>query len=118
MAISRGDIVRADIPYRDSNGEFKTKERPALVLSDGQHNLHRKDVIVAKITTVKKQNLSQWDVVITDLEGCGLRKSSKIVCDSIHTVSSKYCSKPIGKASPEIMKEVSEKVQKLFRWRP
>lgn len=55
MTISRGGIVITNIPYQNNDGEFETKKRPVLVLSWRQHNLHRKDIIVAKITTIKEK---------------------------------------------------------------
>ena len=118
--VRRGDIVIANVPYQNDEGEFETKKRPVLVLSWKGHNQHRKDAIVVKVTSVKKQKFSEWDVVITasDLEKNKLEKPSKIVCDSIHTINTKHCGRLVGRVKQEKMKEIVEKIENLIRWRP
>ena len=106
-----GDVVIADIPYRQKPG---SKARPTVVISSQCHNSVRQDLVVVEISG--KPVAGPWDIRIEEWREAGLRKQSKVVCDSISTVFQGRL-KPIGRIDPEILDELKARIALILELR-
>jgi mRNA interferase MazF len=88
-----GDIVLIPFPFSDLS---QSKLRPAVIVS--KNNLSYNDVIVSFITTQSSftKNTITIDEKESLFQSSGLKKSSKIRCDKIATLSKKIILGKIG----------------------
>jgi mRNA interferase MazF len=70
-----GDIVLLQFPFTDLT---TTKKRPAIVVSSGEYNNKRPDIIVMAVTSRIREIQSFCDVTIEEWKQAGLIKESAI----------------------------------------
>ena len=70
-----GDIVLLQFPFTDLT---TTKKRPAVVVSSGEYNNKRPDIIVMAVTSRIREIQSFCDVAIEEWKQAGLIKESAI----------------------------------------
>lgn len=70
-----GDVVRVAFPFADSEGR---KERPAVVVSSAPYHQYRPDILVVALSTRLIANIEIGEFVLSDWQGVGLEKSSRV----------------------------------------
>ena len=109
MIVQRGDVVIVDYPYASGAGR---KRRPALVVQNNTNNRRLTNTIIVGMTT----NISRVDeptqllIRVATPEGrqSGLIADSAVTCENLLTVEQGLISRTIGKASPDMMKQVDD----------
>ena len=102
-------IVSVPFPFSD---KFQTKRRPALVLSEENHQADTGTITLAMITTAKNSTW-QSDYTIQDIKKTGLMTPS-IIRQKIFTIDSDLIFQKIGKLSLHDETEVKKKIKKHF----
>jgi mRNA interferase MazF len=103
--------VTARIKYSEADS-VKSKRRPALVISSFEHNGHRKDLVLLKISSRPVMD-SRWEVAIASNKTTGLVTQSKVVCDHLETLSKDSVEK-IGRIDSLTLARVRRKLSLLF----
>ena len=103
----KGDVVVLPFPYTDLS---TTKKRPALVIA----TLRGQNVILAQITTVKREDEDLISLMKKDFETSFLKQDCFIMPSIIFTAESPTISYKIGKLKKEKIKEVQENLCKIF----
>jgi len=111
--MTKDKIVLVPFPFDDLSAE---KVRPAVCLTDpiGQH----RHVILAFITSNTNQEFLETDVMLDsndkNFNVTGLRVSSALRLHRLMTVTTSLICRELGELSPEMKKQVVEKLRKLF----
>jgi len=111
--MTKGKVVLVPFPFDDLS---TTKVRPAVCLTDpiGPH----RHVVLAFITSKVPLELLESDVVLTstqpDFTMTGLRVTSTLRLHRLMTVTTALIRRELGKLSPRMQAEVTEKLQRLF----
>src|SRR5262249_28072459 len=110
MAVRRGDIILADLPYSDASG---SKVRPGLVVQNDLNNQRLQDVIIALITSTTHRPAvepTQLLIDITTAEGrkSGLLHTSAIKCEHLITLHQRLIKRVIGRLSSPDMAKVND----------
>jgi len=105
----QGDIVLIPVPFSNL---ISIKKRPILVLSNTEHNLMNRDMIVIAITS----NLDQKGIKISnnDLSDGFLPKLSVIKIDKIYTLDASIAIKRIGKVNEAVLSNTFNEFVKLI----
>ncbi len=109
----RGDVVLVPFPFTDLSS---AKQRPALVVSADNFNSTRDDVLVAAITSQVPVVLAADEFVIpaTELNACGLPKSSVIRLTKLVSLHQQLIVKRIGNLSNPTLTQVLAQFRQLF----
>ncbi|MCL2185407.1 MAG: type II toxin-antitoxin system PemK/MazF family toxin [Treponema sp.] len=105
----QGEILLVPVPFSDLSS---VKKRPVLVLSNYNHNVSNRDIIVIAITS----NLTQEGIEITNdslIDGF-LPKKSIIKVDKVYTLEVGIVIKKIGKIKNEVLLETYNEFLKLI----
>jgi phage regulator Rha-like protein/mRNA-degrading endonuclease toxin of MazEF toxin-antitoxin module len=108
MEVKRGDIYYADLS--PVVGSEQGGVRPVLVIQNDVGNKFSSTVIVASITSVKKDFITH---VTIGLE-CGLKAESKVELEQIRTIDKRRLREKVGHVPPEVMARVDEKLDISF----
>lgn len=109
----RGKVVLLPFPFDDLSS---TKVRPAVCLTEpiGPH----RHVVVAFITSQFPDSPLESDVILAtdnpDFAATGLRVSSAVRLHRLMTVTTSLIQRELGALSPELLKAVQARLQKLF----
>ena len=103
-----GDIIVVSFPFSDLSSK---KKRPALVLS----NLEGNDIIICEITSRIRKDLYSVLSENKDLELGNLRTKSIIRVNRLLTIHKDKINYKFGKLNDLKIKEVGEKLNKVFR---
>lgn len=95
MAYSFGDVVLVPFPFTDQSG---AKKRPAVVVSGGNYNTQRRDLIIMAITSQVRQPAGFADVLVNDWQTAGLIKPS-VLKPVITTIEQGLVVRTMGKLS-------------------
>ncbi len=101
------DVIVLPFPYTDFSN---TKKRPALVIS----NLKGQNVILAQITTNKRNDEDLINLTKNDFSAGPLNLNSYIIPSLIFTFDSTKISYKIGKLNSKKIKEVQNKLVDIF----
>lgn len=109
----KGKIVLVPFPFDDLSAG---KVRPAVCLTDpiGQY----RHVILAFVTSNTNQEFLETDVMLDsndkNFNVTGLRVSSALRLHRILTVTTSMICRELGELSPEMKKQVAEKLRRIF----
>jgi mRNA interferase MazF len=112
-SMTKDKIVLVPFPFDDLSAK---KVRPAVCLTDpiGQH----RHVILAFITSNTNQEFLETDVILDsndkNFNVTGLHVSSALRLHRLMTVTTSLICRELGELSPEMKKQVVEKLRKLF----
>jgi len=111
LSFEQGEIVVAQILFSEQIG---IKTRPALVISNNKFNKKSEDLILLKITSNSKK--TEYDIKLTnnDIEEGELKTESQIMIDNPVTTYKGMIKNKIGKISNQKLKEVKQKIKKLY----
>ncbi|HVW01863.1 MAG TPA: type II toxin-antitoxin system PemK/MazF family toxin [Planctomycetaceae bacterium] len=108
MAVSRGEIVLAELPFTDGSG---SKVRPALVVQNDANNRRLQDVILALITSKTDRatvEATQFLIDVSTPEGeqTGLLHTSAVKCEHLVTLHQRFLKRVIGRLSASEMQQI------------
>ncbi|MBU1091505.1 type II toxin-antitoxin system PemK/MazF family toxin [Patescibacteria group bacterium] len=108
----KGKIVLIPFPFTDLSG---SKVRPAVVVSDF---LQGDDAVVSFISSLKVKGLQKTDLAIKKndkgFSQTGLKTDSVVKVGKIATLDKKTILGEIGGLSPDVQKEIDNKIKILF----
>ena len=93
MNFEFGEIVLVPFPFTD---QTTTKQRPAVVISSSDYQLHRSDVVLMAVTSQAKPSLFYGELVITEWQQAGLKKPS-VIKPVLATIHKKLLRKRLGR---------------------
>lgn len=99
----RGDVVRVRLD--PAEGSEQRGERPGLVISSDEINLHSPVILVASLTTRKTERVYPFEVLIEAPEG-GLHQTSKVMLIHLRGLDKRRIVGHYGSLSAETMKQV------------
>jgi len=106
---TRGNFVWLPWPFTDWSS---TKGRPALVIASNLAG--SSDFIGLMVTTQCRSHGRQYHVIVDEsapgFRETGLARTSCIRCDRIYTFDGRMVKRLLGRASPQLMKEVGDKL--------
>ena len=101
----QGKIEKGDIFFFDKGPTVGTEQhggRPGVIVSNNTGNIHSDNVLVVYTTTQPKADLPTHVIINTT------GKESTVLCEQIHTLSTKKILKYYGHVTPEEMKEIDK----------
>lgn len=111
-----GHIIRAEVPYSDSEG---SKSRFPIVVSSREFNQTYPEVIVA--FTTRSANIKHprgYDVEISDKHTeftlTSLSKTTTVRCGRLWTIDQRKISDVIGTVPDDLLSDIQRLVQKCF----
>lgn len=121
--LNRGDVCLLEYPFTDRSA---AKLRPALILqpfgrlflelTGAGGSLKGADAIFVQITSKIREG--EFNIILKRdnpwFASTGLRADSTIQCWNINTISKALVKRTIGKACPELMTRVDEKVRRVL----
>jgi mRNA interferase MazF len=106
---NRGDVVLVSFKFSNETGE---KKRPAVILSSKAYQLHRKETIVAAITSNIERNLI-GDHLIEDWKKAGLLYPS-LATGIIRTVQQDLVTRKLGTMSQSDLHAIENNLRAIF----
>ena len=103
----KGDVVVLPFPYTNLS---TTKKRPALVIA----MLRGQNIILAQITTVKREDEDLISLTKKDFETGFLKQDSFIMLSIISTAEISTVAYKVGNIKKEKIKEVEKKLVEIF----
>jgi len=94
---SFGDIILVPFPFTD---QTTTKKRPAVVVSSGEYNDDRPDLIIMAITSRLHQVDKLGEKLVSDWQGAGLIKPS-VFKPILATIENSLVIKQLGRLKNE-----------------
>ncbi len=106
----RGDIVLVPVPFTDLS---ESKQRPALVISNDEHNSKVEDVVVCGITSNIRDE--DYSIVIDqkDMSEGAMPVLSRIKVDKLFTLDKKIILRQLGRVNKELLEVVKKEFLKL-----
>ena len=105
MVVKRFDVYLINLD--PTIGSEIQKTRPCVIISPDEMNRHIRTVIIAPMTSTKKEYPTRI--------ACRFKKTDgQIVLDQIRTVDKKRLVKKLGMIDPKAQQEVVAVLQKLF----
>ena len=97
------EIILVPFPYSDLS---KNKRRPAMIISNNNHNLHNEDVICCAITSNPREYEKSLPIEENDFENGKLIRPSRIKPTKILSLDQRNIIKVLGKLNVPKSKEV------------
>lgn len=108
-------VLKSDIFYANLNnmiGHVQGGIRPVVVISNNFNNAHSDNVTVVPISSNTNVKLKTHILIDGDLvEECGLVKESKILCETILTISKSQLYQRIGRVTVGLTKKINESIK-------
>lgn len=102
MKYNQGDIVLLPYPYTDLS---KTKQRPAVIIS--KSSVNHQSYIVAKITSVIRQDKFSFSITFNDIDR-ELKYKSEVRTNELFTVSPTIIIKKFASFKKESLRQLTE----------
>lgn len=96
MAHAFGEVVLVPFPFTD---QFGAKRRPAVVVSSGDYNTARRDLVIMAITSQVRYPLGFAEALVTDWQAAGLVKPS-VLKPVFTTIEQDLVVRTMGSLSP------------------
>jgi mRNA interferase MazF len=110
MPYQAGDVLLADLD--PSAGHEQGGRRPVLVLSGPSYNELRNEQLIVAAITSRQRGLPFHIPVGAD---CGLRTPRWVQSESVRAISVQRVIRQLGRASPETVAEVRNRVINFLR---
>ena len=107
MDIRQYDIVLVNL--NPTKGSEIKKTRPCLVISPNEMNRHIRTVIIAPMTTVRRDYASRIDITFQ-------RKKGQVVLDQIRTVDKARLVRRLGTISGTSARKIAHLLQEMFAY--
>ena len=105
-----GDIVLVPFPFTDQSA---VKKRPAVIISSGDYNRHRPDIIIMAVTSQIHSPRYFGDLTITDWQQAGLLKPSAVK-PILTTIEKSLLFKSLGRLSDSDRSELLSNLQNIL----
>ena len=107
----QGEVVLVPVPFTDLSG---AKHRPALIISNDDHNSKVEDVVICGITSNIKDE--DYSIIIDqkDMSEGAMPFLSRIKVDKLFTLNKKIVARRLGKVRREILESVKTEFAKLL----
>lgn len=105
-----GDIILVPFPFTD---QTTTKKRPAAVISSGEYNADRPDLIIMAITSRLHQVDKLGEKLVSDWQGAGLIKPS-VFKPILATIENTLVIKQLGRLQQEDLYSLSLILQDIL----
>lgn len=102
MKYQQGDIILIPFPFNDNFS--LSKKRPCLIISKNEINTHA--CIVAKITSVIKNDYLSYPIFKIDVSGFDMLKASEVRTNEIMTIHETLIINKIGSIKKESLEKV------------
>lgn len=106
----QGDIILIPYPFTDLSA---TKQRPAIVLSNSTSNNFRGDYIVAKVTSVIRNDQFSYQLLPSDMDR-PLPKLSEVRTNELFTVNNSIIKKRFASLKNEAFNILINQVKSHF----
>ena len=110
MPYQAGDVLLVDLD--PVAGHEQEGRRPVLVLSGRSYNELRNEQLIVAAITSRQRGLPFHVPVGAD---CGLRTPSWVQSESVRAISAQRVIRPLGRARPETVAEVRNRVISFLR---
>ncbi len=106
----RGDIILVPVPFTDLS---ESKQRPALIISNDDHNSNVEDVVVCGITSNIRDE--DYSIVIDqkDMSEGIMPVLSRIKVDKLFTLNKKIVLRRLGRVNKELLEAVKKEFLRL-----
>ena len=108
-------VLKGDIFYANLNnmlGHVQGGIRPVIVVSNNFNNAHSDNITVVPVSSNINLKLKTHILINGDLvEECGLVKESKILCETILTISKEQLYQRIGRVTVGLTKKINESIR-------
>ena len=101
----QGDIVLLPYPYTDLSD---TKQRPVVIIS--KDSINKQNFIVAKITSVIRNDKLSFEIKPTDIDA-KLRRRSEVRTNEVFTVHKSLIIKKIASFNKEVLRQLTDKIK-------
>ena len=107
MAFQRGEVWLVEYPFSDLS---VTKVRPAVVMSDDAYHRVKPDLIIAPLTSRIPHTPNQFDYMLQDWSGAGLKKPSALKT-AVATIDPTLALHKIGTLGATDLENVEDKLK-------
>jgi len=107
---SFGDVVLVPFPFTDQSA---VKKRPAIIVSSGDYNRFRPDIVVMAVTSQIRSADFFGDVTIRDWQQAGLLKSS-VIKPIFTTLEKMVVIKLLGRISEQDQSTLEATLQEIL----
>lgn len=108
-------VLKGDIFYANLNnmlGHVQGGIRPVIVVSNNFNNAHSDNITVVPVSSNTNLKLKTHILINGDLvEECGLIKESKILCETILTISKEQLYQRVGRVTVGLTKKINESIR-------
>ena len=108
-------VLKGDIFYANLNnmlGHVQGGIRPVIVVSNNFNNAHSDNITVVPVSSNTNLKLKTHILINGDLvEECGLVKESKILCETILTISKEQLYQRVGRVTVDLTKKINESIR-------
>ena len=108
-------VLKGDIFYANLNnmlGHVQGGIRPVIVVSNNFNNAHSDNIPVVPVSSNTNIKLKTHILINGDLvEECGLVKESKILCETILTISKEQLYQRVGHVTVGLTKKINEGIR-------
>lgn len=112
--VRRGDVVLVAFPFVQE-GTLAEKRRPAVVIQSNRYNRRRSALILAAITSSRKQRDLPCKVTIArdspDGRGTGLRTDSVVDCQTLITLPRAEIVAKLGSFKPDVLSRIDRAIE-------
>lgn len=110
MDHSFGDVVLVPFPFTDQSG---AKKRPAVIVSNGDYNANRRDLVIMAITSQLRTPLGFGEALVNDWQAAGLIKPS-VLKPVFTTIEQGLVVRSIGTLSTNDRRTLTEIVARVI----
>ena len=103
MRPEQGDIVLIPVPFTDLSSH---KRRPAIVVSNDDHNVNSEDIIVVAMTSNPIMRDYSFGITSADLSRGQLKRPSVVHVDKIYTLSQLIVLKVFGQVDAGVLDRI------------
>lgn len=106
-----GEIIVVPFPYTDMS---TTKVRPAMVLSDEDHNSSEKDLVVCGLTSRLANSAHSVLIADQDMESGKLPRPSRVKATKVVAIDKRVVRARVGRVRPETFARVMREFEAAF----
>ncbi len=110
MKPEQGDIVLIPVPFTDLSSQ---KRRPAIVISNDDHNLKSDDIVVVAMTSSLANRDYGFTITSDELAIGQLKRPSMVRVDKIYTLSKSIVVKVFGRVDPSVLDRIRASLRQL-----
>lgn len=107
MIYKQREIILIPFPYSDLS---QNKKRPAIILSNSDHNTNNEDVICCAITTNPRDYANSVEITSSDLDSGDLQYDSRVKPNKIFTLGQRLIIKKLGRLNIVKSREIIERL--------